>query len=130
MPIPFLSREWPYLAIVDWCLIASKEVSIGEYVRHTIMVDHFFNCANVIPMTHSSIDTSCEAIKHQSTIARFGDSLDRKGIPDPFGAGAYNLQSIGALRLKDLAGTRLCRLRHVIPFNSWLCRVRQCKRRV
>ena len=42
----------------------------------------------------SPIDTSCEAIKHQSTIARFGDSLDKKGIgitPDPFGAGAYNL---------------------------------------
>ena len=42
----------------------------------------------------SPIDTSCEAIKHQSTIARFGDSLDKKGIgitPDPFGVGAYNL---------------------------------------
>ena len=57
MPIPFLSRESPNLAIVDWCLIASQEVSIRE-------------------------------------IARFGDSLDKKGIgitPDPFGAGAYNL---------------------------------------
>ena len=32
MPIPFLSRESPNLAIVDWCLIASQEVSIGEYV--------------------------------------------------------------------------------------------------
>ena len=32
MPIPFLSRESPNLAIVDWCLIASKEVSIGEYI--------------------------------------------------------------------------------------------------
>ena len=32
MPIPFLSRELPNLAIVDWCLIASQEVSIGEYV--------------------------------------------------------------------------------------------------
>ena len=42
----------------------------------------------------SPIDTSCEAIKHQSTIVRFGDSLDKKGIgitSDPFGAGAYNL---------------------------------------
>ena len=40
------------------------------------------------------IDTSCEAIKLQSTIVRFGDSLDKKiiGITrDPFGAGAYNL---------------------------------------
>jgi len=47
------------------------------------------------------IDTSCEAIKHQSTIAKFGDSWEKKGIgntPDPFGAGAYNLQSISALR--------------------------------
>ena len=41
MPIPFLSRESPNLAIVDWCLIASKEVSIGEYVIE-IMMDHFF----------------------------------------------------------------------------------------
>ena len=35
-----------------------------------------------------------EAIKRQSTIARFANSLDKKGIgitPDPFGAGAYNL---------------------------------------
>jgi len=47
------------------------------------------------------INTSCEAIKHQSTIARFADSWDKKGIgitPDPFGAGAYNLQLISALR--------------------------------
>ena len=39
------------------------------------------------------IDTSCEAIKHQSVIARFGDSLDEKGIsitPDPFRE-AYNV---------------------------------------
>ena len=41
MPILFLSRESPNLAIVDWCLIASQEVSIGEYVIE-IMVDHFF----------------------------------------------------------------------------------------
>ena len=51
--------------------------------------------STMISMTYSPIDTSCEAIKHhQSTIARFGDSLDKKGIgitPDPFGAGAYNL---------------------------------------
>ena len=48
----------------------------------------------MISMTYSPIDNSFEAIKHQSTIARFGDSLDKKGIgitPDPFGAGAYNL---------------------------------------
>ena len=32
MPMPFLSRESPNLAIVDWCLIDSQEVSIGEYV--------------------------------------------------------------------------------------------------
>ena len=40
------------------------------------------------------IDTSSIAIKYQSTIARFGDSWDKKGIgitPDPFGGGAYNL---------------------------------------
>ena len=56
--------------------------------------------STMIQMTYSLIDTSCEVIKHQSTIARFGDSLDKKGIditPDPFGAGAYNLQSINTL---------------------------------
>ena len=50
--------------------------------------------STMISMTYSLIDTSCEAIKHQSTIVRFGDSLDKKGIgitPDPFGASAYNL---------------------------------------
>ena len=36
--------------------------------------------STMISMTYSPIDTSCEAIKHQSTIARFGDSLDEKGI--------------------------------------------------
>ena len=41
MPIPFLSSESPNLAIVDWCLMALKEVSIGEYVIE-IMMDHFF----------------------------------------------------------------------------------------
>ena len=41
MPLPFLSRESPNLAIVDWCLLTSKEVSIGEYVIE-IMMDHFF----------------------------------------------------------------------------------------
>ena len=41
MPIPLLSRELPNLAIVDWCLIASQEVSIEEYIIE-IMVDHFF----------------------------------------------------------------------------------------
>ena len=59
----------------------------------------------MIPMTYYPIDTSCEAIKRQSTIMRFGDSLDKKGIgttPDPLGVGAYNLQSISALRSKGL----------------------------
>ena len=54
-------------------------------------------------MTSVPIDTSCVAIKHQSTIARFGDSWDKTGIgitPDPFGKGAYNLQSISATRKK------------------------------
>ena len=41
MPVPFLSRESPNLVIVDWCLIASQEVSIGECVIE-IMVEHFF----------------------------------------------------------------------------------------
>ena len=41
MPIPFLPRESLNLAIVDWFLLASKEVSIGEYVIE-IMMDHFF----------------------------------------------------------------------------------------
>ena len=52
----------------------------------------------------------CEAINHQLTIARFGDSLDKKGIgitPDPFGGGAYNLQSISATPEKRVWGTRL-----------------------
>ena len=43
------------------------------------------------------INTSYVAIKHQSTIVRFGDSWDKKGIgitPDSFEGGAYNLQSI------------------------------------
>ena len=51
------------------------------------------------------INTSCEAIKHQSTITRFGDYLDKKGIgitPDPFRVGTYNLQLISALRPKGL----------------------------
>ena len=42
--------------------------------------------STMISMKYSPIDTSCEAIKHQSKIARFGDSLDKKGIgitPDP-----------------------------------------------
>ena len=57
----------------------------------------------MISMTSVPIDTSCVAIKHQSTIARFGDSWDKIGIgitPDPFGRGAYNLQSISATRRK------------------------------
>ena len=29
MPIPILSQKSPNLAIVDWCLIATQEVSIG-----------------------------------------------------------------------------------------------------
>ena len=62
----------------------------------------------MISMTSVPIDTSCVAIKHQSTIARFGDSWDKTGIgitPDPFGRGAYNLQSISATR-KKVAGSR------------------------
>ena len=56
-------------------------------------------------MTYSLINTYCEAIKHLSTIARFGDSLDKNGMgitPDPFGVGAYNPQSISALQPKGL----------------------------
>ena len=56
-------------------------------------------------MTYSPIDTSCEAIKHQSTITRFGNSVDKKGMgitPDPFGAGAYNILLISALLPKGL----------------------------
>ena len=54
-------------------------------------------------MTSVAIDTSSVGIKHQSTIARSGDSWDKIGIgitPDPFGGGAYNLQSISATRRK------------------------------
>ena len=64
----------------------------------------------MISMTSVPIDTSCVAIKHQSTIARFGDSWDKTGIgitPDPFGRGAYNLQSISATRKKVVWFTRL-----------------------
>ena len=49
----------------------------------------------IISMTYSPINTSFEAIKHQLTIVRFGDSLDKKGIgitPDPFGVGAYTVR--------------------------------------
>ena len=45
-------------------------------------------------MTSAQINTSFVAIKYQSTIARFGNSWDKKGIgitPDPFKGGAYNL---------------------------------------
>ena len=59
----------------------------------------------MIQMMYFPIDTSCEAIKHQSTIARFGDSLDKKGIgitPDSFRAGAYTLHLISALEPKGL----------------------------
>ena len=46
-------------------------------------------------MTSAWIDTSSVEIKHQSTIARFGDSWDKKGIdintPDRFGGRTYNL---------------------------------------
>ena len=34
--------------------------------------------STMISMTYSPIDASCEAVKHQSTIARFGDSLDNR----------------------------------------------------
>ena len=47
---------------------------------------------------------------YQLTIARFGDSWDKIGIgitPDPFGRGAYNLQSISATRKKVVWFTRL-----------------------
>ena len=104
MPIPFLSRELPNLAIVDWCLIASQEVLIRECIIG-ITLAQLKKWSTMILMMQSPIDTSCAAIKHQSTIARFGDSLDKKGIgitPDPFGAGTYNLQSISVLRPKGL----------------------------
>ena len=32
MPIPILYEELPNLSIVDWCLIATEEVSIGTDV--------------------------------------------------------------------------------------------------
>ena len=53
MPVPFLSRESPNLAIDDWCLIASQEVLNGDYVTE-IMVDYLFKfrCLN-------SINTMC-----------------------------------------------------------------------
>ena len=60
MPIPYLSKKLPNLVIVDWCLIASQEVNAIEE-----MVDHDLD--DLLPM-----DTSCEAIEHQSTIMRFG----------------------------------------------------------
>ena len=46
MPIPFLSRESPNLAIVDWCLIASKEVSIGEYVIEITLANYVHGIGN------------------------------------------------------------------------------------
>ena len=71
----------------------------------------------MIPTMYSLIDTSCEAIKHQSTIARFGDSLDKKGMgitPDSFRAGAYNLQSINVLQPKGLGDETNNTLRYTV----------------
>ena len=56
------------------------------------------------------IDNSCEAINHQLTIARFGDSLDKKDIgitPDPFGGVANYLKLISATPEKRAWETRL-----------------------
>ena len=69
-----------------------------------------FNITHDLKDVCTLIDTSCEAINDQLTIARFGDSLDKKGIgitPDPFGEDAYNLQSIGAPPEKRVWGMRL-----------------------
>ena len=91
IPIPILFQESPNLGIVN------------RYTR--VGLFHI-----LISMTSVLIDTSCVAIKHQSAIAKFGDSWDKTGIgitPDPFGRGAYNLQSISATRKKVVWFTRL-----------------------
>ena len=102
MPIPFLSQESPNLVIVDWCLIVTQEV--------LIRTDQEVLRTQSILITSVLINTSCVAIKHQSTITRFGDSWDKKGIgitPDPFGGGAYNLQLISTTPKKVVWFTRL-----------------------
>ena len=94
MPIPILSQESPNLVIVNWYLIATQEVSIG-----TDVIEIMWTCK----FPSVPIDTSCVAIEHQLAIAKFGDSWDKIGIgitPDPFGRGAYNLQSMSATRKK------------------------------
>ena len=54
MPIPFLARELPNLAIVDWCLIASQEVSIGEYVIKITLV-HLTYRVNILRSENGTI---------------------------------------------------------------------------
>ena len=71
MPIPFLSRELPHLAVVDWCLIASQEVSIREYIIE-IMVDHFFrlHC-----LSFSLVDSTEKQHKQQELLDCSIDTL-------------------------------------------------------
>ena len=77
MPIPFLSRESPNLAIVDWCLIASKEVSIGEYIIK-IMMDHFFRFRC---LSFSLVDSTEKQHKQQELLdCSIDTSLRSQGV--------------------------------------------------
>ena len=60
--------------------------------RRTMLCDRMMRCSN---------HHLCEPLQHQLTIDKICQFSGRKGMgssPDPFGAGAYNLQSISALR--------------------------------
>ena len=63
-----------------------------------------------MPQDVIEISPRLSRIKHQSTIARSGDFWDKIGMgitPDPFGGGAYNLQSISVTPKKVVWFTRL-----------------------
>ena len=77
MPIPFLSRESPNLAIVDWCLIASQEVSVGECVigitlrlllapwdRREVSMEQF---STLVALCRFSVESTKGKDKHSGT---------------------------------------------------------------
>ena len=93
MPIPFLSKKSPPLTSDNWYLIPThktlQKVTIKQYLS-------FYGCTVQILQKQSlpQIVTSCVVIKHQLSLVRGGDFLDKNGMgisPDPFGGGAYNL---------------------------------------
>ena len=61
MPIPILSRESPYLAIVNWCLIAKEKVSIGIDV---IKITWIWKSLG-IPVTYAIL--ACSPLKEKAS---------------------------------------------------------------